>query len=59
MEGDGMVGCPNILYTLPDILLWAGTQVCVIITISDTSNHINYFLFLYAIYIYIYIHTQV
>lgn len=50
MEGDGMVACPNVFceYTVPNPLLWAGSQVsCVIITISVTSNHINYFCMLY------------
>ena len=55
MEGDGMVVCPNVFYTVLNPLLWAGSQVsCVIITISVILNHINY-LFLYATYIYIYI----
>ena len=54
MEGDGMVVCPNVFYTVLNPLLWAGSQVsCVIITISVILNHINY-LFLYAMYIYIY-----
>jgi len=55
VEGDGMVACPDVFYeyTVPNPLLWTGSQVsCVIITISVTSNHINYF-FISVCYIYV------
>jgi hypothetical protein len=55
VEGDSMVASPNVFYeyTVPNPLLWAGSQVlCVIITISVTSNHINYF-FTSVCYIYV------
>jgi len=53
VEGDGMVVCPNISYTVPNPLLWTGSQVsCVIITISVTYDHINYF-FISVWYVYV------
>lgn len=53
MEGDGMVACPNIFYTVPNPLLWTGSQVsCVIITISVTSDNINYF-FISVCFVYV------
>jgi len=53
VEGDGMVACPNIFYTVPNPLLWTGSQVsCVIITISVTSDNINYF-FISVCFVYV------